>query len=110
MEYDVVKMIPLTKGGLGQITYDDYMQGLLSDSSEEKEFEYTIAFCNKSQNILVLFIDNSTDDKKISYIGECLKQEAEGENGSRKVKITNLVELKKPGFGPFSAKNMDIIH
>lgn len=104
MEYDVVKMIPLTKGGLRQITYDDYMQGLLSDSSEEKEFEYTIAFCNKSQNILVLFIDNSTDDKKISYIGECLKQEAEGENGSRKVKITNLVELKKPGFGPFSAK------
>lgn len=104
MEYDVVKMIPLTEKGLGQITYDDYMQGLLSDPSEKKEFEYTIAICNKSQNILVLFIDNSTDDKKISYIGECLKQEAEGEKGSRKVKITNLVELKKPDFGPFSAK------
>lgn len=96
MEYDVVKMIPLTKEGLGPITYDDYMQGLLSDPSEEKEFEYTRAICNKSQNILVLFIDNSTDDKKISYIGECLKQEAEGEKGSRKVKITNLVKLDNP--------------
>ncbi len=109
MEYDVVKMIPLTKEGLEPITYDDYMQGLLSDSSEEKEFEYTIAFCNKSQNILVLFIDNSTDDKKISYIGECLKQEAEGEPGSIKVKITNLVELKKPDSGPFSAKKYGYI-
>lgn len=96
MEYDVVKMISLTEEGLEQITYDDYMQGLLSDPSEEKEFEYTIAFCNKSQNILVLFIDNSTDDKKISYIGECLKQEAEGDSRSRKVKITNLVKLDNP--------------
>lgn len=96
MEYDVVKMISLTEGGLGQITYDDYMQGLMSDPSEEKEFEYTIAICDKSQNILVLFIDSSTDDKKISYIGECLKQEAEGDPGSRKVKITNLVKLDNP--------------
>ena len=96
MEYDVVKMISLTEGGLEQITYDDYMQGLMSDPSEEKEFEYTIAICDKSQNILVLFIDSSTDDKKISYIGECLKQEAEGKTGSRKVKITNLVKLDNP--------------
>lgn len=98
MEYNVVKMISLTKEGLEPITYDDYMQGLLSDPSEEKEFEYTIAFCNKSQNILVLFIDNSTDDKKISYIGECLKQEAEGDPRSRKVKIkiNNLVKLDNP--------------
>ena len=96
MEYDVVKMISLTEGGLEQITYDDYMQGLMSDPSEEKEFEYTRAICDKSQNILVLFIDSSTDDKKISYIGECLKQEAEGDPGSRKVKITNLVKLDNP--------------
>ena len=94
MEYEVVKMISLTKEGLGSITYDDYMQGLLSDPSEEKEFEYTVAICDKSQNILVLFIDSNTGNSY--YIGECLKQEAEVEQGLRKVKITNLVKLDNP--------------
>lgn len=92
MEYSWVKIVSLTRDGLENISYEDYMNNLMNGTI--KMFTYTKNVSSTKEAGLVFFVD--ANEGVANYAGECPAQKVKKENGTVAIEINKIIRLTKP--------------